>query len=87
MEDSNKRTPRTGDLTPDEYYDNLSKAYIEYLKNQVYSLHLPTTEENQVMDLIEKAFALGCELGYDIAKTKFTNIFINFQTSLTDEND
>lgn len=74
--------------TPDEYYDNLSKAYIENLKKQVYSLHLPTTEEdNQVMDLIEKAFALGCELGYDIAKTKFTNIFTNFQTSLTDEND
>ena len=72
----------------DDYYDKLSNAYIENLKKEVYALHLPTTEDDeQVMYLIEKAFALGCEMGYDIAKTKFTNIFMNFQNALNNEND
>jgi hypothetical protein len=73
---------------PDEYYAKLSNAHIENLKKEVYALHLPTTEDDeQVMYLIEKAFALGCEVGYDNAKTKFTNIFTKFQTALNNEND
>jgi len=68
---------------PDDYYDNLSNAHIENLKKEFYARY----SNDGAYDLIEKAFALGCEVGYDNAKTKFTNIFMNFQTALDKEND
>lgn len=71
----------------DDYYDKLSNAYIENLKKEVYALHLLTTEEDeQVMYLIEKAFALGCEVGYDVAKSKFTDIFVTLTRNELNEN-
>lgn len=58
--------------TPDEYYSNLSNAYIENLKKEFYARY----SNEGAYDLIEKAFTLGWEVGYDEAKSKFTDIFI-----------
>lgn len=68
---------------PDEYYAKLSNAHIENLRKEFYARY----SNDGAYDLIEKAYALGCEVGYDNAKTKFTNIFTNFQTALNNEND
>lgn len=59
----------------DDYYDKLSNVYIENLKKEFYARY----SNDGAYDLIEKAFALGCELGYDIAATKFTKIFMDFR--------
>ena len=46
------------------------------IKNEVWAIHLPYPEEDeQVMELIEKAYRLGWEEGYDEAKSKFTAIY------------
>ena len=61
---------------------------LEDIKKEVYSIHLPTVEDDErVMELIEKAFALGWEIGYDYSKTEFTKIFMNFQTALNNKNE
>jgi flagellar biosynthesis/type III secretory pathway protein FliH len=46
------------------------------IKNEVWAIHLPYMEEDeQVMELIEKAYRLGWEDGYDEAKSKFATIY------------
>ena len=54
-----------------EYYYNLSNDYIENLKKEFYARY----SNEGAYDLIEKAFNLGWEVGYDEAKSKFTDIF------------
>ena len=40
------------------------------IKNEVYAIHLPYTEEDEaVHQLIEKAYRLGWEEGYNATKT------------------
>lgn len=46
------------------------------IKNKVWAIHLPYPEEDeQVMELIEKAYRLGWEEGYDEAKSKFATVY------------
>lgn len=55
-----------------EYYNKLSNVYIESLKKMFYARY----SNEGAYDLIEKAFALGWEVGFDEAKSKFTDIFV-----------
>lgn len=46
------------------------------IKNEVWAIHLPYPEEDeQVMELIEKAYRLGWGDGYDEAKSKLSTVY------------
>ncbi len=45
------------------------------IQKEVYFIYLTPEEDEQVMELIEKAYRLGWEEGYDEAKSKLTEIY------------
>jgi hypothetical protein len=47
---------------------------LDTLKDSVYSLHLTIEQDEQVMDIIETAYRLGCENGYDEAGINYQRI-------------
>jgi hypothetical protein len=62
------------------------------IQDEVFALHLSNTElEEQVMELIEKAFALGLEEGYDEAQLlydlKLTAIYTKLVNKPVNKND
>ena len=50
------------------------------IKNEVRDIHLPYTEmDDAVCELLDKAYRLGWEEGYDDAKTKFIEIIMRLE--------
>lgn len=58
---------------------------LETLKAEVYSLHLSSEQEEKVMDIIETAYRIGDENGYDIAGRNYTPIILELMTHLQNE--
>ena len=44
---------------------------LDTLKDRVYDLHLTEEQKEQVIDIIDTAYALGGEVGYDTATRNF----------------
>ena len=47
---------------------------LDTIKDQVYALHLSTEQDEEIMDIIETAYRLGLENGYDDAGRNYTPI-------------
>ena len=55
---------------------------LDTLKNSVYALHLTTEQDEEIKDMIETAYRLGFENGYDEAKENFTLIILDLMSSV-----
>jgi len=54
----------------------------EQLNNRVYPLHLSTEQDEEIKDIIETAYRLGWENGYDEAGRNYTLIIEKLMTSV-----
>jgi len=57
---------------------------LDTLKDQVYALHLSTEQDEEVKDLIETAYRLGWENGYDDAGRNYTPIVEKLMSELAE---
>lgn len=57
---------------------------LDTLRDSVYALHLTTEQDEQIMEIIETAYRLGCENGYDDAKSNFTPIILQLMDSVVE---
>ena len=55
------------------------------LKDRVYPLHLSTEQDEEIKDIIETAYRLGWENGYDEAKSRFLSIIQKLMNDKEDE--
>jgi hypothetical protein len=55
---------------------------LDTLKDSVYALHLTIEQDEQVMDIVETAYRLGCENGYDEAGRMYAPIIDKLMTSV-----
>ena len=55
---------------------------LDTLKDSVNALHLTTEQKEQVIDIIETAYALGGEVGYDKAQKNFMPIILDLMSSV-----
>lgn len=59
---------------------------LDTLKDSVYALHLTTEEDEEVKDMIETAYRLGWENGYDEAGRNYQPIIEKLMTSVVEAN-
>jgi hypothetical protein len=55
---------------------------LDTLKDRVYPLHLSTEQDEEIKDIIETAYRLGWENGYDEAGRNYTPIIEKLMTSV-----
>ena len=60
---------------------------LDTLKDSVYALHLTTEQKEQVIDIIETAYSLGGEVGYDKAQNNFMPIILDLMNCVEKQND
>lgn len=57
---------------------------LETIQNQVYALHLSTEQDEEIKELIETAYRLGLENGYDEAGRNYIPIIQELMSSLVE---
>ena len=57
---------------------------LDGIKDQVYALHLSTEQDEEIKELIETAYRLGLETGYDEAGRNYTPIILDLMSSLVE---
>jgi hypothetical protein len=57
---------------------------LDIIKDQVYALHLSTEQDEEIKDMIETAYRLGCENGYDEAGRNYTPIIQELMRELVE---
>lgn len=57
---------------------------LDTLKDSVYTLHLTTEQDEEIKEIIETAYRLGCENGYDEAQSNFTPIILQLIDSIVE---
>ena len=58
---------------------------LDTLKDSVYALHLTTEQNEEIKDIIETAYRLGCENGYDQAGINYQSIIDKLMSSVVGE--
>jgi hypothetical protein len=57
---------------------------LDTLQDSVYALHLTTEQDEEIMDIIETAYRLGCENGYDEAGRNYQPIIDKLMSSVVE---
>ena len=58
---------------------------LDTLKNSVYALHLTTEQDEEIKDIIETAYRLGFENGYDEAQNNFMPIILDLMNCVENQ--